>query len=371
MPARPVSAVGTTSTSTSNVGVFETPPTQHHKTVRFLEDLSTHNHHQDHDHNHHKDHDHHHNHNHNNNGVEATSRASTITLQQNTTEHQLHERPPLRPIWCALVTRVVSMNSTEARCDGARDAVMKERDGLLERNTFDMQNPREIDDVMRDPKIEEAMFGRVFVILGIRNAEGPESDQSWKGRAVFQGNDIRTKSGVDAAQLFQEIASSPASFVASRAALATAALRRMDTTFRDALQAYLQARIDGEGRAPTFAELPRAWWPNSWFHDGPKRTQPKFRRPVVQMFLALYGHPESGPLWDHVLEGALTSSDFSAVPDWPGVWVHASDGTIIVVYVDDIMMTAITASMVRHWHNIEKARRRSSSRRARRRSAGS
>ena len=129
------------------------------------------------------------------------------------------------------------MNSDEAKSEGARAAIRKERDGLFDRNTFDIEHPRELTELLHDPNIPEAMIGRVFVILGVRNAEGPLEEQSWKGRAVFQGNDIRTKSGVDAAQLFQEIASSPASFVASRAALAAGALRRLDTTFRDALQA--------------------------------------------------------------------------------------------------------------------------------------
>ena len=64
----------------------------------------------------------------------------------------------------------------------------------MKANTSDMDNVREFIDLMRDPKVSEAMVGRVFMILGKKNAEMDEGDeQSWKARAVFQGNNIRTK----------------------------------------------------------------------------------------------------------------------------------------------------------------------------------
>ena len=117
-------------------------------------------------------------------------------------------------------------------------------------------------DLMRDPKVSECMVGRVSMILGKKNAEMDEGDeQSWKARAVFQGNNIRTKTGADPAVLFREVANAPASFVAARAALASAVLRQLRVSFRDAKQAFLQS-VRGKDVTPTWAELPKSWWPD-------------------------------------------------------------------------------------------------------------
>lgn len=51
---------------------------------------------------------------------------------------------------------------------------------------------------------------------------------------------------------------------------------------RDAEQAYLHARVDGPGRAPTWVELPMKWRPDSWFEDD-ARSIPKFRRPMCRL----------------------------------------------------------------------------------------
>ena len=47
--------------------------------------------------------------------------------------------------------------------------------------------------MLRNPKIPEAMFGRVFSILGIKNEELGDDQKVWKARCVFQGSNVRTK----------------------------------------------------------------------------------------------------------------------------------------------------------------------------------
>ena len=116
-----------------------------------------------------------------------------------------------------------------------------------------MGTVREYVELMRDPNIADVMVGRVFSILGVKNDELPESERAWKAISVFQGNNIATKSGVSAADLFTEVANAPASFVAARCAMAAAVLTKKTVTFRDALQAYLQSRIDGPDRTQTWA----------------------------------------------------------------------------------------------------------------------
>eukprot|EP00959_Pyramimonas_sp_CCMP1952_P010516 220382-Pyramimonas_sp.AAC.1 len=97
------------------------------------------------------------------------------------------------------------------------------------------------------------MTGRIFGILGETNAEAERAeDRRMKFRAVFQGSNIRTKTGTAAVNLYEEVSNSQASFVAIRCTMAVAILKRLSITVRDALQAYLQARINVDGRIETW-----------------------------------------------------------------------------------------------------------------------
>ena len=48
-------------------------------------------------------------------------------------------------------------------------------------------------DILRNPKIPQAMFDRVFYILGIEHEELGDDQKVWKARCVFQGSNVRTK----------------------------------------------------------------------------------------------------------------------------------------------------------------------------------
>ena len=89
-----------------------------------------------------------------------------------------------------------------------------------------------------------------------------------KFRAVFQGSNVRTKTGTAAVNLYEEVSNNPASFVAIRCALALAILTKLSASVCDALQAYLQAPIHDGRRIETWVELPQGWWPSSWFEGG-------------------------------------------------------------------------------------------------------
>ena len=130
-------------------------------------------------------------------------------------------------------------------------------------------------DILRNPKIPEAMFCSVFFILCINNEELGDDQKIWKARCVFQGSNVRTKTGTSAVELLEETRNAPASFAATRAALGVAAMRGFNASLRDADKTYLQAVIDSPTRTPTFVGLPREWWPNSWFVDGALRQVPK------------------------------------------------------------------------------------------------
>ena len=146
--------------------------------------------------------------------------------------------PPSKPFWCAMVTRIVKPKSAEADCDAARAAIAKERASMQDKGVWDENDVHSLKDLLRDPKLAEAMFGRVFTILGIKGEELDKEHQQWKARAVFQGSNVRTKTGTSAAELFEEVANAPASFAAARAAIAAGVLKGFDNKLRDAESAY-------------------------------------------------------------------------------------------------------------------------------------
>lgn len=189
---------------------------------------------------------------------------------------------------------------------------------------------------MSDSSIPEAVVGRVFLILGVKNWE--QAANYYPARAVFQDNNVRTKSGRAPCEVFEEISNALASITAARCALAVGILQKMIATFRDAYQAYLQIRCDTWKEALSLIELPKEWWLNDWFQDE-VRTKPKFRRPAVVMRYAVPGHPESRFLCEQKVVGILIARKWIKVEGWCGVFLH-EDGSIFIVYVDDFMLVA-------------------------------
>ena len=190
-------------------------------------------------------------------------------------------------MWPSLVVRQIGLKTPEGKSPKAIAARDKELSGHRRRGTWDESTVTEYRDLMRDKSQAEIMCGRVFGILGNKHDECPVEEQELKFRAVFQGNNIRTKTGISAIDLFEEVSSAPASFTAIRCALAASVLKKLVVSVRDALQAYLQARINTPERIPTWVELPVEWWPAEWYYDGEARQKPKYTRPMVLLILAI------------------------------------------------------------------------------------
>ena len=108
--------------------------------------------------------------------------------------------------------------------------------------------------------------------------------------------------------------------------LPTARNRASAAEQADGEQAYTQALMKG---VDTWVELPRDRWPKEWVG--------KFSRPACRLRIALYGHPDSGGLWEIHCERMLVEVGFF-VPDpegWPSVFFHDRLKLLLVVYVDD------------------------------------
>ena len=116
--------------------------------------------------------------------------------------------------------------------------------------------------------------------------------------------------------------------------------RDSHTQQNDGVQAYTQALWKG---VETWVELPPDRWPKEWYG--------KFIRPVVLLRIALYGHPDSGGLWEQYCEAMLKLVGF-IMPDpegWPSVFFHPELKLLLVVYVDDFKMSGPKENMSKGW----------------------
>ena len=111
----------------------------------------------------------------------------------------------------------------------------------------------------------------------------------------------------------------------------------------DGKQAYTQTILKG---AETWVRLPRDRWPKEWIG--------KYKDPVVRLYLALYGHPDSGGFWEQHCEKMLLQVGFRLVfsAAWPSVFFHPKLKLLSAVYVDDFKMAGPKANMKRGWELI-------------------
>ena len=101
---------------------------------------------------------------------------------------------PSLPLWCAMVTRTVSLKSEEGQEPGAMEAVAKEVAFHAERGTWDLSRVRELSEWMRDDAYSQVLVGRVFVTLGVKFAEMAKSERKFRARAAHQGNNMWSRS---------------------------------------------------------------------------------------------------------------------------------------------------------------------------------
>ena len=114
----------------------------------------------------------------------------------------------------------------------------------------------------------------------------------------------------------------------------------------DAIQAYIQALFTG---VPTWLSLPRNRWPKDW--------EKKYWQPMVPMLLALYGHPDSGGIWENHLNSRVVKQGWKQIlPDiWHSIFHHQELNCLLVVYVDDFKMAGPTANLEKAWASVKAA----------------
>jgi hypothetical protein len=215
-----------------------------------------------------------------------------------------------------MVTRIISPREPEFHSKRGKAAIEAEVSDLRAESVWDEGSVKEWAEVRHERKDGyPPMVGLLFLIMGQKHAEldtGSDIEDPncpFRARAVFQGSNVRTGDGTPAWMLYQEVGATPSSMASTQLALACGALKGSRATTRDARKAYIQSFIDKPGRPRTWLRLPKALWPKSWFYaDGTA----KYRDPVVILKKALYGHPESGPMWDKKLHQCMRTAGFKA-----------------------------------------------------------
>ena len=121
-------------------------------------------------------------------------------------------------------------------------------------------------------------MGYLFGICVEKNSELSDEQRKFKGRVVFQGNRVIDQN-YDAA-MFQDLGSAPATMEASKIADFFGCTPGHVVEVADAVQAYIQAEMQG---TPTWVCLPEherpAWW---------KKKYPHMRQPVCRLKRAVW-----------------------------------------------------------------------------------
>ena len=189
-------------------------------------------------------------------------------------------------------------------------------------------------------------MGRAFGIMVERNYELDVSDgrRKMKYGVVFQGNNVHTANWETAC--FEDAGSSPASMEAGKVVDCYSLYPGNEGEQADAEQAYIQSEWTG---TPTWVELPEEAWPPEWWN---KDGTAKYIRPVVLMRKALYGHPDSGTVWERHCEAKLKEIGFEPVTSWASTFWHEGLKLLLTVYVDDLKMAGPKGNLAKGWELI-------------------
>ena len=241
----------------------------------------------------------------------------------------------------AMVSRPVGRAEIDSN-PKAKEAMLKEWKGLRDQEVFDFSMVREYDEVVAEAKKnkKEVHMARVHGICVEKNYQLPEGNpgRKFKGRGVLLGNQVKNQHWE--AAFFQDLGNSPASFEASRWADFFGCLPGHSVKLADAIQAYIQAKLKGP---LCCVELPTDAWP-------PEIQYWKFRRPVVRLDKALYGHPDSGTMWEQHCDKKVQEIGFKPIgEEWPSMYFHDKLKLLLVIYVDDLKLAGPSENLAKGW----------------------
>ena len=145
------------------------------------------------------------------------------------------------------------------------------------------------------------------------------------------------------AATFQDLGSSPSTMAASKCLDYYSCLPGHDGQQADAEQACIQSAYSG---TPTWLVLPDEIRPKEWAG--------KYRTPVVRLDKALYGHPDSGTMWERHCGSSLKQVGFALLPSWPSTYWHRELRLLLTVYVDDFKLSGPKQHLAKGWELLTK-----------------
>ena len=74
---------------------------------------------------------------------------------------------------------------------------------------------------------------------------------------------------------------------------------------------------------------------------------------LVQLVLALYGHPDAGTFWERHCDNRLQQVGFKPIPNWPSCYVNNKLQLFLIVYVDDFKLSGPSHNLVEGWKLIK------------------
>ena len=212
------------------------------------------------------------------------------TVQQ----HRPKDSPPFPFYGFGMVARQLKKKEI-AENRAAQAALNAEWEKLESMKCWLLETVAEMDDVrasaVRDGRTVH--FGRIFAICVEKHSELPPEQRTYKGRVVFQGNNVKDQDNNWA--VFQEMASSASLLSASKMTDFVGNLPGNCCEQSDAPQAYTQSELGGD---ETWIIIPPERRPAGW---------KKFRQPVCRLRLALYGHALSGCFWEIMWKKAVAA----------------------------------------------------------------
>ena len=187
-------------------------------------------------------------------------------------------------------------------------------------------------------------FGELLTICSIKHAESPEL-AIHKGRICYMGNCAKDQHGK--AAIYQDLSSSPTGIFDVNACIAYGCCPGNRVTAADAIKAYVQSLL--KSKHDTYVAIPFELWPQdgSWQKLGFERKGAN--RPYCKLRKALYGHPESGAHWEKHLADAIKAIGGKSIPGHPSAFWFAAERQLLVVYVDDLLMSGPTGTQLGVW----------------------
>ena len=251
------------------------------------------------------------------------------------------------------VSALVTKNLTKSQWqkdEQAIQAIVKEAAGLRANGTWDDSTVIPVHVLKKTAKDrgETIKIAEVLTLAGIKHFEMPEEFHKYKGRIVYRGDQIRNQSGEHVFFTENETATTPTAIAALNLTLWFGLMTCVSCA--DCVQAYLQCTLDES----TWVILPFELWLPEW-----KKLYEPNTKLAVRLVKSLYGHPQSGNLWQKFLEKQLTEIGGVPLESYPSNFVFRrgqnQEHTLILnIYVDDLTLAGGTKEIQRQfWDEIK------------------